>query len=86
MSLGEELKTKYRVSVCESESYKEELNRLKMQLLKTAETHNYYELKKEEYPKIMSDRRMLESWLNENELIFSGVCNDKAFINLSIEW
>ena len=86
MSLGEELKNKYMDSVCKSDEYKEELDRLKETLLKTAKTYNYYEVLKEEYQNIMSNKRMLKSWLDENELIYSGVGNHNEFISLTIEW
>lgn len=86
MSLGKELKNKYMDSVYKSDEYKEELDRLKEILLETAKTYNYYEVLKEEYPNIMSNRRMFSTWLDENELVYSGTGSCNKFINLSIEW
>lgn len=86
MSLGEELKTKYRDSAYKSDKYKEELDGLKAKLLEIAETSNYYEVLKEEYRNIMSNKRMLKSWLDENELVYSGIGNHNEFISLTIEW
>lgn len=86
MSLGEELKNKYMDSVYKSDKYKEELDKLKEKLLETAKIGNYYEVLKEEYPNIMSNRRMFSTWLDENELVYSGVGSYNKFINLSIEW